>query len=160
MAGALAGDVSVLAANIRRMANGEPGSSGYWIDGPQGCPIGGPFDLWRPNYFHANGEPPEDTAKMYPSLAPETVKAVAVATVTHGAELSDVLAALGPHGPEIELTVAHRYFSQWRKRVPFMPDSMQDIPLRPARTSPEPLDEFLEDWRTNVAPNLPPCEGH
>lgn len=88
------------------------------------------------------------------------MKALAVAAVTHGAELPDVLAAFGVHGPEAELTAAHRYFSQWRKRVPFMPDSMQDMPLRPARTSPEPLDEFLEDWRTNVAPNLPRCEGH
>jgi hypothetical protein len=40
-----------------------------------------------------------------------------------------------------------------------MPDSMQDIPLRPVRTSPESLAEFLEDWRTSVAPNLP-SDGH
>jgi len=142
------------------MGNGEPGGSGYWIDGPQGCPIGGPFDLWRPNYFHTNGEPPEDTARMYPSLDPQTVKEVAVATVTNDASLDDVRATFGDRGPEVELIVAHRYFSQWRKRVPFMPDSMQDIPLRPARTSPEPLEEFLEDWRKNVAPHLPPCDGH
>lgn len=142
------------------MGTGESGSSGYWIDGPQGCPIGGPFDLWRPNYFHANGEPPEDTAKLYPSLDRQTVKDVAVATVDDGATLSDVLATFADRGPEVELTVAHSYFSQWRKRVPFTPDSMQDMPLRPARTSPEPLEEFLEDWRTNVAPTLPPCDGH
>jgi hypothetical protein len=129
------------------MGHGEPGSSGYWIDGPQGCPIGGPFDLWRPNYFHANGEPPEDTAKMYPSLDAQTVADVAVATVMHEDTLDEVLTAFADRGPQVELTVAHQYFSQWRKRVPFMPDSMQDLPLRPARTSPEPLEEFLEDWR-------------
>ena len=55
-------ELSDVPATIRRMGTGESGSSGYWIDGPQGCPIGGPFDLWRPNYFHANGEPPEDMA--------------------------------------------------------------------------------------------------
>ncbi|GAA3539259.1 hypothetical protein GCM10022263_28460 [Nocardioides daeguensis] len=152
--------MSEATATMPRMRDGEPGSSGYWIDEPMGCPIGGPFDLWRPNYFHANGELPDDTARMYPSLGPETVKAVAVATVTHGAELSDVLTAFGDHGPEVELTVAHRYFSQWRKRVVFMPDSMQDIPLRPARTSPEPLDEFLEDWRNSRAPHLAPERDH
>lgn len=129
------------------MGNGEPGASGYWIDGPQGCPIGGPFDLWRPNYFHENGKPPEDTAKMYPSLSAATVTDVAVATINDGAALEEILEAFADCGPEVELTVAHNYFSQWRRRVPFMPDEMQDMPLRPARTSPEPLDEFLEDWR-------------
>jgi len=134
------------------MGCGEPGSSGYWIDGPQGCPIGGPFDLWRPNYFHANGEPPDDTAKMYPSLSAQTVTDVAVAAVTHGATLDEVLTAFVDRGPQVELTVAHRYFSQWRRRAPFMPDSMQDLPQRPARTSPEPLEEFLEDWRKHHPP--------
>ncbi len=153
-------ELSDVPATIRRMGTGEPGSSGYWIDGPRGCPIGGPFDLWRPNYFSTNGEPPEDTAKLYPSLDPQSVKDVAVATVDDGATLDDVLAIFADRGPEVEWTVAHRYFSQWRKRVPFMPDFMQDIPLRPARTSPEPVEEFLEDWRTNVAPALPPCDGH
>jgi len=129
------------------MGNGAPGSTDYWIDGPQGCPIGGPFDLWRPNYFHAKGAPPDDTAKMYPSLSAQTVTDVAVATVMHGSTLDEVLTAFADHGPQVELTVAHQYFSQWRKRVPFMPDSMQDIPLRPPRTSPEPLEGFLEDWR-------------
>lgn len=84
---------------------------------------------------------------MYPTLSASTVTDVAVATVTHGATLDDVLTVFADHGPQVELTVAHRYFSQWLKRAPFMPDSMQDISLRPARTSPEPLEEFLEDWR-------------
>lgn len=117
----------------------------YWVDGPGGCPIGGPFDLWRQNYFFANGEPPEDTAKMYPALSAETVADVATATVTDGATLDEVLRRFGDRGPHEELTMAHNYFEQWRKRAPFMPDSMQDMPLRPARTSPEPLDEFLQD---------------
>jgi hypothetical protein len=128
---------------------------GTWRAGKQrlldrrasGVPVGGPFDLWRPNYFHANGEPPDDTAKMYPSLSAQTVTDLAVATVRGGATLDDVLSAFADRGPRLELTVAHRYFSQWRRRAPFMPDSMQDLPQRPARTSPEPLEEFLEDWR-------------
>lgn len=119
------------------MGHGEPGDSGYWIDGSQGCPIGGPFDLWRPNYFYANGEPPEDTAKLYPSLTLQTVADIAVATVSNGANLEKVLAIFRDRGPEVELMVAHRYFSQWRRRIPFMPETMQDMPLRPARTSPE-----------------------
>lgn len=143
-------DLSDASAMIDLMGNGEPGSSGYWIDGPQGCPIGGPFDLWRANYFHANGEPPEDTAKMYPLLSPQTVADVAVSTAANGATLGEVLIAFGDRGPEVELTVAHRYFSQWRKRVPFMPDSMQDLPLRPARTSPEPLKQFLKNWQAHL----------
>lgn len=84
---------------------------------------------------------------MYPSLSASTVTGVAVATVRHVATLDDVLTEFADHGPQVELTVAHRYFSEWRKRAPFVPDSMQDIPLRPARTSPEPLEEFLEDWQ-------------
>ena len=119
------------------MGNG----SEYWINGPQGCPIGGPFDLWRQNYFFENGRPPADTAKMYPALSAETVADVATATVT----LEDVLGMFGSRGPREQLTAAYEYFVQWRKRVPFMPDSMQDPPLRPARTTPEPLDEFLMD---------------
>ncbi len=82
---------------------------------------------------------------MYPSLSPQTVTDVAVATAANGATLDEVLIAFGDRGPEAELVVAHRYFSQWRKRVPFMPDSMQELPLMPARTSPEPLEQFLKE---------------
>ena len=127
--------------------------SEYWVDGPGGCPIGGPFDLWRQNYFLANGEPPEDTEKMYPALSAETVADLATATVTDGATLDEVLRRFGDRGPYEQLTMAHNYFEQWRKRVPFMPDSMQDMPLRPVRTSPEPLDEFLEDWQRIIHDN-------
>jgi hypothetical protein len=127
--------------------------SEYWVDGPGGCPVGGPFDLWRQNYFFANGEPPEDTATMYPALSAETVADVATATVTNGAALDEVFRRFGDRGSHEQLAMAHNYFEQWRKRVPFMPDSMQDMPLRPARTSPEPLDEFLEDWQRNIHHN-------
>lgn len=129
------------------MGNGEPGQIGYWIDGPAGCPIGGPFDLWRQNYFFANGEPPEDTAQLYPSLSKQTVTDVAAATVTNGASLDEVLATFGDKGFTVELTLAHRYFSEWLRSAPFLPDSMQDLPRRPARTSPEPLEEILVDLR-------------
>ena len=74
--------------------------SKYWVEHETyGCPIGGPFDLWRQNYFMANSEPPEDTAKLYPGLRPETVTAVAVATVNDGATLDDLLARFGDQGP-------------------------------------------------------------
>lgn len=122
--------------------------STYWPDGlPHGCPIGGPFDLWRQNYFMANGEPPEDTVKLYPDLGAETVTAVAVATVNDGATLDDLLDRFGDRGPVEQLTTAHAYFSQWRKSAPFMPDSMQDIPRRWTGTEPEPFDDFLDDLR-------------
>ena len=110
---------------------------------PVGCPIGGPFDLWRQNYFFAHGEPPEDTVKMYPVLSAEPVADVATATVTDGATLDEILRTFGDRAPHVQLMMAHNYFEQWRKRVPFMPDSLQDMALQPARTSPEPLDEFL-----------------
>lgn len=113
----------------------------YWVDDASGCQIGGPFDLWRQEYFRLNGEPPEDTAKMYPGLAAATVSEVAIATVTDEATLDDVLTAFGDRGPWKQLTMAHAYFSEWRKRVPFMPESMQDIPLLPPRTSAMPLEE-------------------
>jgi hypothetical protein len=43
--------------------------SEYWIGN---SPIGGPFDLWRKNYFIKNGKVPDDTWKMYPGLCIET----------------------------------------------------------------------------------------
>lgn len=127
--------------------------SGYWVDGPGGCPIGGPFELWRQNYFFANGEPPEDLATMYPALSAETVAGVATATVTDGATLEEVLRRFGDRSRHEQLTMAHNYFKEWRKRFPFMQDSMQALPLRPARTSREPLDEFLEDWQRIIHDN-------
>lgn len=119
----------------------------YWIDGPAGCPVAAPFDLWRKNYFVANGTPPDDTQKMYPALTATTVTDVAVATVRDGATLDDVLRTFAGQGPDEQLSAAHRYFSRWIEHAPFMPDSWQDVPLRPARTSPEPLDEFMKNWR-------------
>lgn len=130
--------------------------SKYWVEHEtHGCPIGGPFDLWRQNYFMANSEPPEDTAKLYPGLRPETVTAVAVAIVNDGAMLHDLLARFGDQGPVEQLTMAHTYFSEWRKSAPFMPDSMQDIPRRWTGTEPEPLEDFLDDWRRVVGAREP-----
>lgn len=123
----------------------------YWVDGKGGCPIGGPFDLWRSNYYRENGEPPEDTTKMYPGLDAATIKEVAVAAVATDVTLDDVLNALGDRGPAEQLEMAYAYFREWRKRAPFMPDSWQDAPLRPARTSPEPLEESLENWEARSA---------
>ena len=117
--------------------------SKYWGND---CPIGGPFDLWRKNYFLENGTPPDDTAKLYPELSVDTVAGIATAAVTDSATLAEVLEKYNNNGPEEQLTMAYTYFSEWRKRCPFMPDSMQDLPLRPARTSPEPFDEFWADW--------------
>ncbi|MFL6091098.1 MAG: hypothetical protein ACJ71Z_13270 [Aeromicrobium sp.] len=127
--------------------NRRPMRPAYWVAGPGGCPIGGPFDLWRKNYFIANGEPPEDTVKMYPALSQRTVTGIAEATFTWEATLEDVLQRFTTDGPHDQLTMAYSYFHEWRKRAPFLPDSMQDIALRPARTEPEPLDGFMEDWR-------------
>ena len=132
--------------------------SKYWVDGRGGCPIGGPFDLWRQNYFVANGEPPEDTAKMYPDLSAETLAAVAVAAVNDGATLDEVLTTFGDHGPHEQLTMAHTYFSEWRRSAPFMPDSVQDIPRRWSGTEPEPLEDFLEDWRRVISSAEKPTE--
>lgn len=117
----------------------------YWVEHEtQGCPIGGPFDLWRQNHFMANDAPPEDTAKLYPGLSAETVTAVAVATVNDHATLGEVLAAFGDTGPSDQLTMAHAYFREWRKSAPFLPESMQDIPRRWSGTTPEPLKKFLD----------------
>lgn len=120
--------------------------SKYWVEGRSGCPIGGPFDLWRQNYFLAHGEPPEDTANMYPGLTTETVKAVAIATVSKSASLDEVLTDFGDEGPDEQLAMAHTYFMEWRKNVPFMPDNMQHIRRRNVGTEPEALGDFLEDW--------------
>lgn len=130
--------------------------SEYWVEHEKyGCPIGGPFDLWRQNYFMANGEPPEDTAKLYPDLSSETVTAVAVATINAGATLDHLLITFGDRGPSDQLTMAHTYFSEWRKSAPFMPDSMQDIPRRWEGTAPEPLEDFHDDWRRVIDADKP-----
>lgn len=130
--------------------------SKYWVEPAKyGCPIGGPFDLWRQNYFMANGEPPEDTAKLYPDLSSETVTAVAVATINDGATLDHLLITFGDRGPSYQLTMAHTYFSEWRKSAPFMPDSMQDIPRRWEGTAPEPLEDFHDDWRRVIDADKP-----
>jgi len=121
--------------------------SEYWVDDDHGCPIGGPFDLWRKNYFLFYGKPPEDTCKMYPALSVEVIKGIAIAAATHGAELDVVLDTYRDSGPIEQLTMAYEYFHEWRKHAPFMPDFFQDCPLRPARTSHETIDEFLEDNR-------------
>lgn len=98
--------------------------SKYWVEHEKhGCPIGGPFDLWRQNYFMANGQPPEDTTRL--------------------------------RGPSGQLAMAHAYFMEWRKSAPFMPDSMQDIPRRWRGTEPEPLDDFLDDWRSVIDADKP-----
>jgi hypothetical protein len=130
--------------------------SKYWVEHAKyGCPIGGPFDLWRQNYFMANGEPPEDTAKLYPDLSSETVTAVAVATINDGATLDHLLITFGDRGPSYQLTMAHTYFSERRKSAPFMPDSMQDIPRRWEGTAPEPLEDFHDDWRRVIDADKP-----
>ena len=130
--------------------------SKYWVEHAKyGCPIGGPFDLWRQNYFMANGEPPEDTAKLYPDLSSETVTAVAVATINDGATLDHLLITFGDRGPSDKLTMAHTYFSECRKSAPFMPDSMQDIPRRWEGTAPEPLEDFHDDWRRVIDADKP-----
>ena len=130
--------------------------SKYWVEHAKyGCPIGGPFDLWRQNYFMANREPPEDTAKLYPGLSSETVTAVAVATINDGATLDHLLITFGDRGPSDQLTMAHTYFSDWRKSAPFMPDSMQDIPRRWEGTAPEPLEDFHDDWRRVIDADKP-----
>jgi hypothetical protein len=117
--------------------------SKYWVG--DDCQIGGPFDLWRKNYFFANGRPPDDMVKMYPALNAETVADIAK-TSTVGATLEDVLHKFERHEPVDQLTMAYEYFSEWRKHAPFMPDFFQDVPLRPIGTSPEPLEEFWKDW--------------
>lgn len=130
--------------------------SKYWVEHAKyGCPIGGPFDLWRQKHFMANGEPPEDTAKLYPDLSSETVTAVAVATINDGATLDHLLIIFGDRGPSDHLTMAHTYFSEWRKSAPFMPDSLQDIPRRWEGTAPEPLEDFHDDWRRVIDADKP-----
>lgn len=130
--------------------------SKYWVEHVKyGCPIGGPFDLWRQNYFMANGEPPGDTAKLCPGLSSETVTAVAVATINATATLDHLLITFGDRGPSDQLTMAHTYFSEWRKSAPFMPDSMQDIPRRWEATAPEPLENFHDDWRRVIDADKP-----
>lgn len=131
------------------MSTDERAHSRYWIDGEDSCPIGGPFDLWRRNYFREYGKPPEDTAKMYPSLSPETVDMLATLTVNQGRSLAQILDGFAKQGPELELTLAHNYFSQWRRKSPFMPESMQGLALRPARTTPESFEEILDDLRNH-----------
>ncbi|MCL2152139.1 MAG: hypothetical protein FWH57_04140 [Oscillospiraceae bacterium] len=121
--------------------------SKYWSGK---CPIGDPFDLWRKNYFLANGKLPEDTEKMYPELSPEIVADIASIAVSGDSTLDEVLRKFGDCEAKEQLTMAFAYFNEWRKRAPFLPDSWQDIPLRPARTSPEPLEEFMDDWREHV----------
>lgn len=125
------------------MTTGKRGP--LWVDGPHGCPIGGPFDLWRKNYFVEKGVPPADSVKMWPGLVFETVSAIAAATVNENATLAEILARFSGTGPNDELEMAHDYFSQWRRRAPFMPESMQDLPLLPARTEPATVDETLAD---------------
>lgn len=120
----------------------------YWVGD---CPIAGPFDLWRKNYFLQNGVPPEDTAEMYPSLKSETVISVARAAVIENASLNEVLLKHEDCNSKEQVMKAYAYFCEWRKHAPFMPDSWQDAPLRPARTSPEPLEEFLDDWRKSLS---------
>jgi len=120
--------------------------SKYWVGRIADCPIGGPFDLWRKNYYLENGRPPDDTVKMFPALSFKTVTGIATAAVVDNASLNEVFIKYGEYEPKKQLKMAYAYFSEWRKHAPFMPDSFQDIPLRPARTSPEPLDEFLDDW--------------
>ena len=130
--------------------------SKYWVEHAKyGCPIGGPFDHWRQNYFMANGEPPEDTAKLYPDLSSETVTAVAVATINDGATLDHLLITFGDRGPSDQLTMAYTYFSEWRMSAPSMPDSMQDIPRRWEGTAPEPLEDFHDDWRRVIDADKP-----
>lgn len=131
------------------MIKENPSHSRYWIDGRVSCPIGGPFDLWRWNHFRDYGKTPEDTVKMYPSLSPETVDILAVATVNERRSLAQVLVDFAEHGPELELRLAHNYFREWRRPSPFMPESMKGIPSRPARSTPEPLHEFLDDWENH-----------
>jgi hypothetical protein len=115
----------------------------YWVGD---CPIGGPFDLWRKNYFIANGSPPDDTGKMYPALSTKSITTIAIATVLENATFDDVINKNVDIESEEQAKKAYAYFSEWRKHAPFLPDSMQDLPLRPARTSPEPIEEFLDDW--------------
>ena len=94
--------------------------SKYWVEHETyGCPIGGPFDLWRQNYFMAKSEPPEDTAKLYPGLRPETVTAVAVAARVRllgsvavgvgieGEDDASAVAALARRGERLEQAGAH-----------------------------------------------------
>lgn len=40
----------------------------YWPGEDTHCPISGPFDLWRKNYFRKNGELPEDLKKLWQAL--------------------------------------------------------------------------------------------
>ena len=125
-------------------ARGGGAMTGYWVEGASGCPIGGPFDLWRVHFFRENGVPPEDTVSMYPGLDGAVVEELAAATVPTDAPLDDVLAAFADCGPADQLEMAYAYFSEWRKRAPFMPEWAQDMPLRPARTSPEPFEQQVE----------------
>lgn len=85
---------------------------------------------------------------MYPALTHETLAELAVETVVNDASLDAVLRLLGDRCPSAQVFKAHAYFSEWRKRAPFMPESWQDVPLRPARTSAEPLEEFLSDLQS------------
>jgi len=110
---------------------GELDNNRYWVGD---CPIGGPFDLWRKNYFLANGIPPDDTGKMYPDLDAETIAAIATAAVIEKASLDNVLNTHKNGEPEEQVKKAYTYFVEWRKHAPFLPDAFQDLPLRPART--------------------------
>ena len=118
--------------------------SKYWVGD---CPIGGPFDLWRKNYFLANSIPPDDTVKMYPALSAETFAGISTAAVTDNVSFDEVLRKYGDCESEEQVAMAYAYFRRWCKRALFLPDSLQDLPLRPARTSPEPFEEFWDDWK-------------
>ncbi|MFM9379174.1 hypothetical protein [Gordonia sp. VNK21] len=116
-----------------------------YVDGPHGCPVGGPFDLWRKNYFIENGNPPSDSVKMWPGLTFETISAIATATFHENATRTEIVARFEGGGPADELKMAHAYFCQWRRRAPFMPDELQDLPPRPAMTRPYTPEEVNED---------------
>lgn len=141
----------------------DSNDTGYWVDGPYGCPIGGPFDVWRRQHFLEEGSLPDDTTKMYPALSTETVHGIAVAAVHDNQNVDEVRERFANSGPVDQISMAHRYFAEWGKKAPFTPDSWQDIPQRPARTTPEPLEEFLEDWRNvndiGYGSKIPPHEA-
>lgn len=128
----------------------------YWVDGPAGCPIGGPFDLWRKNYFLANGEPPEDTGKMYPALGAGTVSEIAIATVPTAATLEEISSTFADRGSPEQVAMAYAYFREWRKRAPAMPEGGQDLPLRTPKTRPESISEILADLGPPPVPPPPP----
>ena len=118
----------------------------YWVDGKSGCPVGGPFDLWRMYYFQDYGIVPADTEKMYPDLSRNEINEIATLATSKPQSDPTKLVERFPSAPIAQVQMAFEYFSQWNRDAPFMPDSMQGIKKLPKHTRPLTPEEVMEGW--------------